>query len=204
MQHIYFVRHGTTEWMERKKIQGISDIPLSAGGRKEAEKTAKVFAEIELDAVYCSPLLRAHETAAIICKSKDCQPQIIPDLRELNFGWMEGKRDFNFPQKNWGIFRYIALLGRVFIVWISGEHLSQVKMRAQNSWRIIHERSPRGTVLIVAHGILLSFLITGLLSPEQRKATKRIYLQPCSISEMVLEDDGSARIVRMNDTSHLN
>lgn len=203
MQHIYFVRHGTTEWMEHKKIQGISDIPLSAGGRKEAEKTARVFTEIELDAVYCSPLLRAYETAAIICKSKDRQPQIIPDLRELNFGWMEGRRDFNFPQINWGILRYIALLGRVFIVWISGEHFSQVKMRAQNSWRIIHERSPRGTVLIVAHGILLSFLITGLLSPEQRKATKRIYLQPCSISEMVLEDDGSARIVRMNDTSHL-
>lgn len=204
MQHIYFVRHGTTEWMERKKIQGISDIPLSARGRKEAENTAKAFAEIELDAVYCSPLLRAHETAAIICQSKDLQPQIIHDLCELNFGWMEGRRDFNFPQKNWGILRYMALLGRVFIVWISGEHFSHVKNRAKNSWRIINERSPRGTILIVAHGILLSFLITGLLSPEQRKATKRIYLQPCSISEIVLDDDGSARILRMNDISHLN
>ena len=203
MQHIYFVRHGTTEWMELKKIQGISDIPLSARGRKEAENTAKAFAEIELDAVYCSPLLRAYETAAIICQSKDLQPQIIPDLRELNFGWMEGRRDFNFPQKKWGIFRYLALLWRVGVVWISGEHLSQVKIRAKNSWRIIDEQSPQGTILIVAHGILLSFLISGLLSPEQRKATRRIYLQPCSISEMVREEDGSVRIVRLNDTSHL-
>jgi probable phosphoglycerate mutase len=94
MQHIYIVRHGTTDWVDDKKIQGDTDIPLNQKGRMQAEKAARALAPIQFDAVYCSPLSRTRETAEIICKSRVRQPEIIEDLREMNFGWFEGTHDY--------------------------------------------------------------------------------------------------------------
>ncbi len=203
MQKIYMVRHGTTEWMEIQKIQGSSNSPLSPQGRLEAQKTAQTLAQVKFDAVYCSPLGRTRETAAIICQPGGYQPKIIEDLREMDFGWLEGSADLRIPSGKLDIVVNARWLARIMVIGISGEGFTRVEKRAKKCWEDINRRSPAGTLLIVAHGIILHYLIANLLNAEQRKNNKRIHLQPCSISEIVLEDDGSAGIVRMNDTSHL-
>jgi len=203
MQTIYLVRHGTTEWMELHKIQGASNSPLSPRGQLEAQKTAQALERIKFDAVYCSPLGRTRETAADICQARGCQPVIIEDLREIDFGWLEGGRDFNAPNGKLKFIQYIVLLARFLLIQISGERFAQVKKRAANSWQIIQQRCPRGTILIVAHGVLLHYLIGGLLSAEERKQRGRFHLQPCSISELEVDDTGTARVIRLNDTRHL-
>ena len=48
MQHIYLVRHGTTEDIEKHLMQGSSDSPLSARGREEALRTAEALSGIRL------------------------------------------------------------------------------------------------------------------------------------------------------------
>lgn len=35
---LYIMRHGRTDWNERHKLQGRTDIPLNANGRQMAEK----------------------------------------------------------------------------------------------------------------------------------------------------------------------
>lgn len=65
---LYIMRHGRTDWNERNKLQGRTDIPLNAAGRKMAEEAAAVYKNVPLDVCYCSPLARARQTAEIFFK----------------------------------------------------------------------------------------------------------------------------------------
>ncbi len=87
---LYIMRHGKTDWNERKKLQGRTDIPLNDVGRKMAAEAAQVYKNVPLDVCYCSPLTRARQTAEIFLKDRDIP--IIADERliEMSFGIYEG------------------------------------------------------------------------------------------------------------------
>ena len=87
---LYIMRHGRTDWNNLRKIQGHTDIPLNAEGRAMAEKAREECQNVPLDVCYCSPLLRARETAEIVLRGRDIP--IIPDerLQEMSFGDFEG------------------------------------------------------------------------------------------------------------------
>jgi broad specificity phosphatase PhoE len=203
MQHIYIVRHGTTEWMEVWKIQGSTNSPLSTQGKREAEKTAQALAGVHFNAVYCSPLGRTRETAAIICRPHNLQPEIVDDLHEMDFGWYEGSPDFSLQTENVSFLRKFQLLTKVFLIQASGERFANVNRRANSSWDFINSQCPQGTILIVAHEVILHYLIGRLVGKEQMEAVNPIHLQPCSITELMLDGKDDARIIRLNDTSHL-
>jgi broad specificity phosphatase PhoE len=57
---IAFLRHGPTEWNAAGRIQGHTDIPLSDAGLAKMRGLRLPFAVAR---VYCSPLLRARQTA---------------------------------------------------------------------------------------------------------------------------------------------
>src|SRR4030043_435873 len=63
---LVLVRHGETEWMERGRLHGRLDSPLSPTGRRHAEQAAQRLHRERFDALYTSPLGRAMETAAIL------------------------------------------------------------------------------------------------------------------------------------------
>jgi len=73
-REIYLIRHGETEWNKLGLRQGSrNDIPLNKEGKKQAILTGKYLADYRIndknfDQVLCSPLVRASETAKIICK----------------------------------------------------------------------------------------------------------------------------------------
>ena len=88
--HIYFLRHGQTDWNLLGKMQGHADIPLNETGMKQAQKTAEKFKDIKMDAIYSSPLTRAMETARIINQNWGLPIQTDERLQERNFGDYEG------------------------------------------------------------------------------------------------------------------
>ena len=65
---IFLIRHGNTEFNEKKIFRGHFDVPLDKNGIKQAEKTGKFLKDINIDAIYSSPLNRACNTAEIIKK----------------------------------------------------------------------------------------------------------------------------------------
>ena len=85
------MRHGKTDWNAQFKLQGSSDIPLNEEGIKMAEQAAIDCKDINFDVCYCSPLIRAHQTAMIVLKDRNIP--IITDKRitEMCFGEFEGK-----------------------------------------------------------------------------------------------------------------
>lgn len=87
---LYIMRHGKTDWNVIHKLQGRTDIPLNNEGREMAKAASKECQKIHLDICYCSPLIRAKETAEIVLQNRNV-PIIYDDrLKEMCFGIYEG------------------------------------------------------------------------------------------------------------------
>ena len=87
---LYIIRHGKTDWNLAHKLQGRTDIPLNEEGRQMAREAAEAYRNVHFDVCYCSPLVRARETAEILLKGRSV-PIIADDrLAEMCFGEYEG------------------------------------------------------------------------------------------------------------------
>ena len=91
---LYIMRHGRTVWNMEHKLQGKTDVPLSEAGRPVVEQAAAACRDTHIDVCYCSPLIRAVETAEIVLRGRAIP--IITDVRleEMGFGICEGTTDF--------------------------------------------------------------------------------------------------------------
>lgn len=98
---IYVVRHGQTDWNLQNLLQGSTDIELNEKGVKQAIETSQKLSDIHFDAIYCSPLKRAFDTANTINSNRNLT--IIKDNRliEREFGDYEG-----LPGKNIDLKKY--------------------------------------------------------------------------------------------------
>jgi len=108
-KEIYFVRHGETEWNEKGLGQGSrNDIPLNNKGREQANITGKYLNEYrqkdkKFDLVLASPLIRAKETAEIICKNikYDINKIVYMDeLKEMDHGLLSIGKKYDELKKN--------------------------------------------------------------------------------------------------------
>lgn len=90
------MRHGRTEWNAEHRLQGRTDIPLSAEGVEMAKRAAAECADVHFDVCYSSPLSRALRTAEIVLAGRGIP--IITDgrLMEMSFGTAEGAEN-SFP-----------------------------------------------------------------------------------------------------------
>lgn len=97
MRTIYLIRHGTPDYGPGdKRFIGITDIPLSERGQKEAEKLGALFADVDQGIrIFTSPLQRCRATAGIIHRMRmqagfPEQITVRDDLREIDLGDWEG------------------------------------------------------------------------------------------------------------------
>ncbi len=90
---LYLIRHGATEanLARPARIQGRRhNPPLTRLGVRQAEATRDFLAIRPIDHCYCSPLLRAVQTAAIVAGPHGLSPQPLEALTECNVGRWEG------------------------------------------------------------------------------------------------------------------
>lgn len=98
MARLYVIRHGETEWNRDRRVQGHTDVPLSAIGHDQAGAAAESIAEAlpvlpgrSRALIYTSDLTRARETAAPIAARLGVVPRRRADLRERGMGSAEGR-----------------------------------------------------------------------------------------------------------------
>ncbi|MGB9682591.1 MAG: histidine phosphatase family protein, partial [bacterium] len=87
---IFLVRHGESIYGE-ERLCGWSDVPLSDTGREQARTLALRLRGTDLQRILCSDRERTIETANIINTYHKLPIEIIPEIRELNYGLWEGK-----------------------------------------------------------------------------------------------------------------
>lgn len=85
---MFIVRHGETAWSRTGQHNSTTDLPLTEKGREQAKALTGVLYPDQFGTVYCSPRLRAQETAQLAGFS---DYQVTEDLAEWNYGQCEGK-----------------------------------------------------------------------------------------------------------------
>ncbi len=85
MTRIALIRHGPTEWNEQHRLQGQTDVPLSADGERKVAGWTLPAEFRDYDWV-ASPLTRARQTAAAL----GLKPSSEPALVEMHWGDWEG------------------------------------------------------------------------------------------------------------------
>lgn len=94
--NLYVIRHGQTEWNLLKKMQGSVDIPLNEKGLEQARTTKFNLVDIKFDIIFCSPLIRAKQTAEIINADRNLEIVYDNRLTERNYGEFEGTSKSSF------------------------------------------------------------------------------------------------------------
>jgi broad specificity phosphatase PhoE len=88
MNTLIFIRHGETEMTGR--FCGHSDPDLTPSGELQIARAAEEVAQLGVQRIYSSDLLRASRTASAIGKRIGVNAELRPDLREVYFGLWEG------------------------------------------------------------------------------------------------------------------
>ena len=86
------IRHGATTLSAEDRFAGSTDVALSDEGRAQARRLGERLAGEELAAIYCSPLGRTRETAALVAAPHRVAPVGRDGLREIDHGRWEQMR----------------------------------------------------------------------------------------------------------------
>lgn len=161
--NVYLLRHGETDWNKEGRIQGHTDIPLNDNGRAQIARTAEGLAGVchGVDAILCSPLSRARESAYIAAEKLDYPTDRIivePLFIERSFGEAEGltaaQREEKYPNYHYSDIDY---------VFPGMEPFEKLIERAQNVFhKTMHTYKDKGNILIVSHGAMLAAVITAV------------------------------------------
>jgi alpha-ribazole phosphatase len=196
---LLLVRHAETEESARGRCYGSLDVGLSPLGRAQCGALAELLAAEPLAAVVTSPRERAVETARAIAASHGLAVDVDADLRELDFGELEGRTYDEIA----------ATLPELYAEWMTnptrltfpgGESYADLGERALRAVASARRRLAGGTVAFVTHGgVVRAILAEALGMPDER--IFRIAVDPASVS-LVEWRDGVPVVLALNRTAY--
>lgn len=144
---LLIIRHGETEWSLTGRHTGITDIPLTARGKAEAQALAGVVARAlagrEPAIVLTSPRRRAADTLALALPGAGAGATVCADLREYDYGAYEGRTsaDIHRAHPEWNVWDHGGP---------GGETAQQVGERADRVLALV--AGAPGPVVVASHG----------------------------------------------------
>jgi 2,3-bisphosphoglycerate-dependent phosphoglycerate mutase len=157
---IYLMRHGQSEGNARGVLQGQADFPLSELGMRQAQAVAKRWQKEgrTFDHIISSPLIRAKQTAEIICQKLQVPLTLDPDWMERNNGHLAGLRPDEIAERYPGprFFHLYQPIGEI------GESQWELYLRAGRAIQGLIAR-PAGRYLVISHGGILNLALYAIL-----------------------------------------
>ena len=184
---VLLVRHGQTPTTGTTLPGRATGLHLADTGRQQAEAVAERIAALgKVDAVYASPLERTRETAAPIAKATGNRVRTARGLLECDFGTWTGrkladlrkKKEWKQVQSNPSGFRFPG-----------GESFSEMQLRMADALTELRERHPGQRVVAVSHADPIKAAVAHAMGTPL-DLFQRIVVSPCSVSALVLSDDG--------------
>ena len=189
---LYLVRHGQSvanvTWeFSYKRV----DPPLTELGVQQAEATAVYLRTLPVDAMYCSPMLRATQTAEIFAAALGLGFEILEDLREVNVGDLE---DLRPTQEAWAVHSRIHhewAAGNLSAAFPGGEDYHGLSGRALRAFaRIVAER-PAQASIVVAHGAIFTAAVDALCPDVSMSGIMTLPNGNCGITTVDVQTDGT-------------
>jgi probable phosphoglycerate mutase len=190
---LYLARHGETAWSLSGQHTGLTDLPLTPNGERNARRLADRLKGITFAKVFTSPLQRATRTCELAGFGTLAEAD--PDLVEWNYGQYEGLRSAEILAKrpDWQLFRDGAP---------GGESLAQVGERAD---RVVQSvRGFQGDVLLFSSGHFIRVIADRWLGQDPGYVGRYVLLSTASLSAVGYEHNLSQPVIRFwNDDHHI-
>ncbi len=189
---VYLARHGETAWSLTGQHTGLTDLPLTERGERNARALGVRLRGVTPVRVFTSPLKRAMRTCELA--GFGAGAEIDPDLVEWNYGQYEGRRtaEIYVERPGWELFRDGCP---------GGETPAEVGCRAD---RVVSKvRAVDGDVLLFSSGHFLRVLAARWLGREPQ-AGQFFLLSTASLSALGYEHNLSEPVIRLwNDDHHV-
>lgn len=203
MGRIYLARHGQTVMNRDRILQGPRiDAELSDLGHRQAKSLAEALAPVPIAALFCSPLVRARQTAQAVVEahtSASLAIQVVPELYEMDYGHLAGRR-YDEVEMDMAQLLDAWTLGFTDQSFPGGESPVLAQHRIRPFAQRITEQARRNDVAVVAHGRINRVLIATLTGAG---LTRLEEFPQSNASITSLHVDEGVRLEKLNDTAHL-
>jgi probable phosphoglycerate mutase len=200
---LVLLRHGATVHSVEKRFSGWGgdDAPLSAEGRRQAELAARVLGRTgDLNAIVCSPMARARETAEVVADRLGLPLREDEGWRECSFGEWDGLTMAQV-QERWPR-ELAAWQGSTSVAPPGGESFDVTQARVRVARDRLLARHPKQRVLVVTHVTPIKQLVQIALGAGS-EALWRLDSSTASLTTTRWWSDGGSSLASFNETSHL-
>jgi alpha-ribazole phosphatase len=159
---LLLVRHAEPDESLQGRCYGSLDVPLSAAGLRRAAALGELMRDHDVAAVYTSPLQRAFETARAVATAHRLEPIRRDNLRELDFGEVEGMRFDEIASAHPELYRF-WMEDPASVRFPGGEGLADLRERVLPEVAEIRARHEGQASAVVTHGGVVRVVLADAL-----------------------------------------
>ncbi|KQX69674.1 GNAT family N-acetyltransferase [Angustibacter sp. Root456] len=188
---VLVMRHGQSEGNVSRRLSAAEPgAPLTERGRQQAKDAATALAGRNVARVYCSPLLRAQQTAGVLAEALGTgEPVVLQGMREFDLGDLEGSD----TDADW------ARVDAVFDAWLDGdlaaalpgaESGGHVVARVRDALDEVADLHRGETVVVVSHGGAMSLALPWLAHNVRNDRARGAGIANCAVVELSGDSEG--------------
>ena len=175
MGSVIFLRHGQAKNNIERILTGRTpNIPLTEKGIEQAKKTAKFLEQMNVAAIYSSPIERAKHTAEIVAQHNSLDVTIDDRLIELDMGKFTGVPYDDIFTSHGNVFMKFYN-GELEIAHNGVETFAEVKKRILSIVDHVVEKHPDQNVVLVTH-----------MDPIKAMLSTVVDLTPTNLFELII------------------
>ncbi len=200
MTTVYLVRHCESLGNIGNRMQGRTDCDISENGARQLENLKRRMADVPIDVIYSSPLMRAYKTAQAIRGARDIEIHVVEELQEMSFG--------DWEDNDWATLH--ATYPQETIKWRTapyemrfenGETFEMVERRTAAAIADIVAKNPGKHIAIAAHATPIRVYARHVLNADYDLQTVD-WARNTSISTFTFDENGVPTLVSYGDFAH--
>ena len=201
---VILVRHGASEAAVEDQpfelLEGQADPALSEAGERQAELVAAHLAGEPISALFVTPLRRTAQTAAPLAARLGLEPVVVPELREVHLGELDGGAFRIAVRRRDPIVREVFTRQRWDVI-PGAESMEDFAQRtAAGLARMVEGAEPGASVAAVVHGGVIGELCR---QASDSRPFAFVHADNGSLSRLVLLPEGHWWVRSFNEGGHL-
>ncbi len=201
---VVLIRHGASEAAVEDQpfelLEGQADPSLSEAGRRQARAVAAHLAGEPLSALFVTPLRRTAQTAAPLAELTGLEPVVVPELREVHLGELDGGAFRIAVRRRDPIVREVFTQQRWDVI-PGAETMEDFAQRtATGLARMVEGTEPGTSVAAVVHGGVIGELCR---QASESRPFAFVHADNGSLSRLVLLPEGYWWVRSFNEGGHL-
>ncbi len=201
---VVLIRHGASEAAVEGQpfelLEGQADPSLSDAGERQAQAVATHLADEPLSALYVTPLRRTAQTAAPLAALTGLEPVVVPELREVHLGELDGGAFRIAVRRRDPIVREVFTQQRWDVI-PGAEAMEDFAARTRAGLaRMVQGLEPGATIAAVIHGGVIGELCR---QASDSRPFAFVHADNGSVTRLVLLAEGHWWVRSFNEGAHV-